>query len=78
MGDYFAFRVSSVTYREGGPIEVWTELLNNINNRVYSFEEEPEFDEYLNSYLAEGWHCPRGVGPNRRLGTSRPISEDGV
>lgn len=78
VGDYFAFEVSSVTYREDGHVEVWTELLDNIDNRMYSFEEEPEFDEYFNSYLAEGWQCPRGVGPNRRLGTAVPSSEDGA
>jgi hypothetical protein len=54
MGGYFAFRVSQVTYREGGLIEVWTELLDNVDNRMYFFEEEREFDEYFNSYLAEG------------------------
>jgi hypothetical protein len=75
-GDYFAFQVSSVTHRENGLIEVWTELLDNIDNRMYSFEEEPDFDEYFNSYLAEGWHCSRGVGPNRRLATAGPTSED--
>lgn len=77
-GDYFAFRVSEVTYREGGRIEVWTELLDNIDNRMYSFEEEAEFDEYFNSYLAEGWQCPRGVGPNRRFAAAGPSSEDGA
>ncbi len=76
MGDYFAFQVSSVTYHEDGPVEVWTELLDNIDDRMYSFEEEPEFDEYFNSYLAEGWHCPRGVGPNRRTGAAGRTSED--
>ena len=75
-GDYFAFQVSQVTYREGGLIEVWTELLDNVNNRMYSFEEEAEFDEYLNSYLAEGWQCPSGVGPNRKLAHSEPGPAD--
>jgi len=36
VGDYFAFQVSSVTYREDGHVEVWTELLDNIDNRMYS------------------------------------------
>ena len=76
VGDYFAFRVSEVTYREGGVVEVWTELLDNIDNRMYSFEEEDEFDEYVNSYLAEGWQCPRGIGPNQRLRITAPTSED--
>jgi hypothetical protein len=65
VGDYFAFKVTSITYRESGVIEVWTELLDNIDGRSYSFEEEGEFDEYFASYLAEGWHCDK-VGPNTR------------
>jgi hypothetical protein len=76
-GDYFAFKVAQVTYREGGDTEVWTELLDNVDNRMYSFEEEAEFDEYFASYLQEGWSCERGVGPNRRY-KSRRASEDGA
>jgi hypothetical protein len=68
VGDYFAFKVSQVTYREDGMIEVWTELLDNIEGRMYSFEDESEFDEYYGSYLAEGWSCSKGIGPNRRVG----------
>jgi hypothetical protein len=78
VGDYFAFRISEVTHREGGRIEVCAELLNNIDNRIYSFEEEAEFDEYFTSYLAEGWQCPRGVGPNRRLAGAGPQSHHGA
>jgi hypothetical protein len=66
VGDYFAFQVTQVTYRESGAIEVWTELLDNVDDRMYSFEEEQEFDECFASYLAEGWRCERGVGPNTR------------
>ena len=66
QGDYFAWRVTQVTYRESGQIEVWTELLNDVDNRGYSFETEQEFDEYLKSYIAEGWRCDRGVKPNTR------------
>ena len=66
MGDYFAWEITSVTYREPDKIEVWTELLDNIDDRGYSFETEEEFDEYFESYLAEGWLCERGVGPNKR------------
>lgn len=65
VGDYFAFRVSEITYREAGLIEVWTELLDNVEDRMYSFETEAEFDEHYTSYLNEGWQCRRGVGPNR-------------
>jgi hypothetical protein len=66
QGDYFAWQVTEVTYREGGPVEISTELLDNIDQRGYSFETEAEFDEYLQSYLAEGWTCEGGIGPNRR------------
>ena len=66
MGDYFGWKVSQITYRESGSIEVWTELLDDIDGRRYSFEEEKEFDEYFESYLAEGWRCQRGVGPNNQ------------
>ncbi len=78
LGDYFAYPVKQVTYRESGQIEVWTKLLDNIDDRGYSFEDESEFDEYLASYLAEGWTCSRGVQPNRRFlrETSEPIAED--
>jgi hypothetical protein len=56
-----------VTYREPGDIEVWTELLDNIKDRGYSFETEVEFDEYIQAYLAEGWQCVRGIRPNNRF-----------
>jgi hypothetical protein len=67
QGDYFAWKVSQITYREAGEIAVWTELLNNIDDRGYSFEEEAAFDDYLQSYLAEGWATKHGVKPNRRF-----------
>jgi len=66
VGDYFAWQITQVTYRESGQIEVWTELLNNTDDRGYSFDTEEEFDEYFASYIAEGWRCERGIGPNRR------------
>jgi hypothetical protein len=74
MGDYFAWKVTQVTYRESGEIEVWTELLNDAEGRGYSFESEDELDEYFESYLAEGWQCPKGIGPNTRY---RGASLDG-
>jgi hypothetical protein len=77
VGDYFAFKITQVTYHEGGEPEVWTELLDNVDDRMYSFEDEGEFDEHFNSYLQEGWNCERGVGPNRRY-ISRRASEDGA
>lgn len=66
LGDYFGWEVTQVTYRESGAIEVWTELFDNIDERMYSFETEEEFDECFASYVAEGWVCPFGVKPNRR------------
>jgi hypothetical protein len=64
-GDYFAWKVSQVTYRENGSIEVWTELLENIDNRGFSFETEDEFDDFFQSYVAENWRCERGIRTNR-------------
>jgi len=65
-GETTPFRVTEIIYRESGPIEVWTELLENIDNRGYSFEEEVELDEYYASYVSEGWRSERGIGLNRR------------
>ena len=76
IGDYIAFQVTQVTYREGSGIEVWTELLDNIDDRMYSFEEEPEFDEYFNSYIAEGWSCERGIRPNNRFAQKQLMPKD--
>ena len=70
LGGYFPWRVSEVTYREGGEIAVATELLDDIDGRGYSFETEEEFDEYLGSYLAEGWVCERGPRANHRTSGS--------
>lgn len=70
QGDYFSFQVTEVTHREGGEIRVATELLDNVEGRGYSFEDESEFDEYLKSYEAEGWSSPHGVGPNRHVAKS--------
>ena len=64
VGDYFAWTVKQVTYRENGVIEVMTDLLDNINCRMYSFEEHDEFLEFYHSYLDEGWISPRGVKVN--------------
>jgi len=70
-GDYFAWEVSQVTYRESGTIEAWTKRLNDADDRGYSFEDEDEFDEYFRSYIDEGWQCERGIGPNRRVAAQR-------
>ena len=74
LGDYFGFAVTEVTYRECGGIEVMTGLLDNVENRLYSLEEEHELDEYVTSYLNEGWKCDRGIGRNNRL-LGNPKSE---
>jgi len=66
MGNYFAFPVIDVEYKESGEIEVMTDLLDNIDKRMYSFDENNEFEEYYQSFLKEGWVCGRGIGPNRR------------
>ncbi|WP_372836257.1 hypothetical protein [Pontibacterium sp.] len=72
LGDYYPWKVTQVTYRESGVIEVWTELLEDINGRGYSFEEEDDFDEYHNAYIEEGWQAPHGIKRNTKYrgGTS--------
>ncbi|ENK2328142.1 hypothetical protein AB3A96_004251 [Vibrio vulnificus] len=66
VGDYFSWTVNQVTYRESGMIEVTTELLDNTNNRMYSFEEQDEFLEYYHSYLNEGWVSLHGIKTNKQ------------
>lgn len=66
VGDYFPFKVVEVEYRESGQIEVMTDILDNDDNRMYSFENDEEFKEYYESYLVEGWICERGIGINKR------------
>ena len=74
-GDYFAWKITQVTYRESGGVEVWTELLENIDDRGYSFETEEEFDEYFGGYISQGWQCKRGLKPNTRYkGSGDPAS----
>lgn len=67
VGDYFAWKITDISYRETGQIVAMTELLNNIDGRGYSFEEEEEFDEYFSSYVAEGWSCENGVRANTHV-----------
>ena len=64
--DYVPWRISEVTYRESGSIEISTELLDDVDGRGYSFDDEAEFDEVLTEYQDSGWDCPGGVKPNRR------------
>ncbi|WP_413114110.1 hypothetical protein [Thaumasiovibrio sp. DFM-14] len=72
VGDYFGWKISEVTYRENGKIEVSTELLDNIDQRMYSFEEDEEFQEYYESYLAEGWISPHGIKANTQFVCRQP------
>ena len=65
LGDYFPWKITQITYRESGKIEVWTELFDNIDNRMYSFEDDDEYYEYYEAYLAEGWIASRGVKVNQ-------------
>jgi len=67
VGEYFGFQVAEVTYRESGAIEIMTNLLDDVDGRGYSFEDEEEFDEYYESYLENGWKSDRGVTPNTRV-----------
>ena len=65
--DYVPWKVSEITYREVGSIEIWTELLDDLDGRGYSFEDEEEFDHALTGYQTSGWDCPHGVKPNMRV-----------
>ena len=47
MGDYFAFGVTSVTYREEHAPEIMLKSLAPLN--------EDELVEYVNSYVSQGW-----------------------
>lgn len=75
--DYVPWKISEITYREAGSIEIWTELLDDVDGRGYSFEDEEEFNEALAMYLASGWDCPRGVRPNKRVKQQRSQAEQG-
>lgn len=44
-----------------------TDVLDDDEGRMFSFDDEPELDEYVESYLREGWTCPHGVKPNTRF-----------
>ena len=69
QGDYFSWKVTEITYRESGDIDIRTELLDNVDNRGYSFETEDEFDAYYQSYLHEGWQSKEGIVENMRVKT---------
>jgi len=63
MGDYFAFRVAEVTHREGSLPELMLDRLSAPDGKSTAFDED-ELDEYVTSYLAEGWQQVSSV-PNR-------------
>lgn len=69
--DYVAWEITQVTYREKGVPELMTELLDNIDGRGYSFEDEDEFDEYYAACLQAGWECSRGPTKNTRIREQR-------
>ncbi len=62
--DYVPWRISEITYRESGSIEISTELLDDVDGRGYSFNDEEEFDKAFKEYQTSGWECPHGVKPN--------------
>lgn len=64
LGDFVSWRVSEVTHQESGPIDVSTSLLENLDNRMYSFEFEAEWDDYYSAFTQAGWDCALGVRPN--------------
>jgi hypothetical protein len=65
QGDYFAFTVAQVTHKEGGPPELWLELTTAVGDRsMVDLFEDSELDEYVASYLREGWTLA-SVVPNR-------------
>lgn len=76
--DYVPWRISEITYREAGSIEIWTELLDDVDGRGYSFEDEEEFNEALSEYQASGWDCPLGVKANTRVKPQTNQAEQGV
>jgi hypothetical protein len=67
ISDYVPWKITQITHLESDGIEVWTELLNDIDGRSYSFENEAEFDEYHAAYVTAGWQCPRGITQNTRV-----------
>ena len=75
--DHVPLRISQITYREAGSIEIWTELLDDVDGRGYSFEDEEEFDEALSERHDSGWDCPNGVKANTRVKRQKKQAESG-
>jgi hypothetical protein len=65
MGDYCAFRVDELTHREGSEPELMLEKWKK-SPTEYEYLDEAELDEYVASYVAEGWRHESTV-PNRDL-----------
>ncbi len=55
VGDYFAFRVREVTHRENGIPDVMMEPMEDANGKPEFAGREQELDEYVQSYVQEGW-----------------------
>ena len=64
--DDYSWEIREIKHYESGRIEVWTELLDNIDDRMYSFESEDEFQEYYDKYIAAGWKAPYGIRENKQ------------
>src|SRR5688572_26939324 len=66
LGDYFPFRIGEVTHREGSWPEVMLDKLPAQHAALAAFSEV-ELDEYVASYLVDGWKHISAV-PNRTPG----------
>ena len=63
LGDYFPFRVVEITHRENALPEMMLGRLPPGEGKQAAFGEM-ELDEYVQSYVAEGWRLA-STGPNR-------------
>lgn len=56
LGDYFAFLVVQVTHQEDGFPELWIHTSSLVDGRAQiSFWPEEELDDWISSYVKEGW-----------------------
>ena len=65
-GDYFGWRISSITYRErNNEIYIMTEIMKTFGHipdeESDKKENEEEFDSLYSSYIKEGWISPFGT-----------------
>ena len=63
LGDYFGFKVAEITHRQGGFPELMLDRLPPESGSQAAFDES-ELDEYIASYVAEGW-AHRSTVPNK-------------